>query len=368
MWEMWRRLPPSSFTVLTIEHPEAAAFDAAQAFRVVRVPVRMLLPTPSLGRRIRALAVEVGADLVVFDPAVPVGMLGPHLGIAYGVVLHGAEVSVPGQLPLARGALARVLRRADPVLINSEWVGQAASRVVAPLVLPLVMAAPGVDHTRFVPLRGAEREAARQRLGLPKGGELILGVGRLVPRKGASTLIEAVSSLVSSRPGLYLAIAGGGRQEACLARLAYRAGPSRQAGGTGAYVKLLGRVPDADLPDLYGCADLFAQPTRTRWAGLEQEGFGIVFLEAAACGIPVVAGRSGGAAEAVIDGVTGLVVDSPRDRGAVADAIRQLLDDGERRKRMGAEARRRVEEGFTYDLLARALADTLGQTLHTIPQ
>jgi phosphatidylinositol alpha-1,6-mannosyltransferase len=126
-------------------------------------------------------------------------------------------------------------------------------------------------------------------------------------------------------------------------------------------VRLLGRVPEDDLPDLYGCADMYAMLCRNRWAGLEQEGFGIVFLEAAACGVPQVAGASGGAAEAVAAGVTGLVVETPGDPDAVARALAALLDDPERRATMGAAARQRVEDEFAYDVLARRLAEVLAR-------
>jgi phosphatidylinositol alpha-1,6-mannosyltransferase len=125
-------------------------------------------------------------------------------------------------------------------------------------------------------------------------------------------------------------------------------------------VRFVGRVPEADVADLHACADVFAMLCRSRWGGLEQEGFGIVFLEAAASGVPQVAGRSGGAAEAVLDGETGLVVDPPDDVAAVAAAIGSLLDDPERRARLGAAARARVERELTYDVLAARLGRALG--------
>jgi phosphatidylinositol alpha-1,6-mannosyltransferase len=122
-------------------------------------------------------------------------------------------------------------------------------------------------------------------------------------------------------------------------------------------VRLLGRVPDDDLPELYGCADVFAMLCRNRWGGLEQEGFGIVFLEAAACGVPQLAGNSGGAAEAVVDGGTGVVVDRPSDVGSVARALARLVDDPERRRAMGSAARARAVADFGYDVLAARLAE-----------
>src|SRR5690606_15741844 len=137
-------------------------------------------------------------------------------------------------------------------------------------------------------------------------GRVVVSLSRLVPRKGMDVLVEAVAELAPDRPDLVLAIGGAGRDRRRLERLIDR---------TGAPARLLGRVPDQDLPALYGCADVYAMLCRNRWAGLEQEGFGIVFLEAAACGVPQVAGASGGAHEAVADGETGLVVRRPRARG-----------------------------------------------------
>src|SRR6188768_3202977 len=113
LWELWRRLDPSSFTVLTTSHPDAAAWDATQPYRVVRAKESVLLPTPSLVRRIEALADEVGASHVVLDPALPVGLVGPHLTRPYAVVLHGAEITVPGRVPGPNLLLRRVLRGAE---------------------------------------------------------------------------------------------------------------------------------------------------------------------------------------------------------------------------------------------------------------
>jgi phosphatidylinositol alpha-1,6-mannosyltransferase len=164
------------------------------------------------------------------------------------------------------------------------------------------------------------------------------------------TLIEAAALLASDHPDLTIAIAGSGRDRGRLERLVRRAG---------APVRMLGRVSDADLPTLYGCADVFAMCCRNRWHGLEQEGFGSVFLEAAACGVPSVAGDSGGAAEAVEDGKTGVVVSEPESALAVARALGRLLDDPELVSRQGQAARHRVETEFAYDRLAARLGMAL---------
>jgi phosphatidylinositol alpha-1,6-mannosyltransferase len=349
LWELWRRLDPASVTVLTTPHDGAAEWDAEQAFRVERTSERVLWPTRSLARRVDALARDAGAGLVVLDPALPLGLLGPRLGMPYAVVLHGAEVTVPGRLPGSRRLLARVLGGAREVIAAGGYPAAEAERA-AGRSLPVTVVPPGVDVARFRPLDDEERAKARVRLGLPEDGRLVVSLSRLVPRKGMDVLIRAAARLSPDRPDLVVAIGGAGRDRARLDRL---------VGRTGAPVRLLGRVPDADLADLYGCADVFAMVCRNRWAGLEQEGFGIVFLESAACAVPQVAGMSGGAAEAVVDGGTGDVVPRPADVGAVAEALARLLDDPARRSVMGRAGRQRAVEEFGYDVLAARLAGVL---------
>jgi phosphatidylinositol alpha-1,6-mannosyltransferase len=191
---------------------------------------------------------------------------------------------------------------------------------------------------------------------LPVSGTLVLSISRLVPRKGMDVLIEAVASLAERRPRLHLAIGGDGRDRRRLERIVDR---------TGAPVTFLGRIPDSRLPEIYGCADVFAMLCRNRWVGLEQEGFGIVFLEAAATGIAQLAGDSGGASEAVEDNETGLVVRDPDNVEAVRHALARLVDYEELRVRMGASARHRAVEEFSYDVLAgrlRAALDGFGES------
>ncbi|MFM7046153.1 MAG: glycosyltransferase family 4 protein [Ilumatobacteraceae bacterium] len=350
LWEWWRRLPPESFAVLTSPYEGAAEFDAAQPFEIRRTPEPVLLPHPWMLRRIDAMAREVGADLVVLDPALPLGMVGPSLERPYDVVLHGAEVTVPGRLPVSRQALAYVLRRARHVVAAGGYPA-AEARHAARRDLPITVVPPGVDVERFRPLDAAERVDVRRRFGIGADVPMLLSVSRLVPRKGFDVVIRAAAMLRARHPDLVLAIAGAGRDDARLQRLAAE---------TGAPVRFLGRVAHDDLPLLYGCADVFAMLCRSRWGGLEQEGFGIVFLEAAACGVPSVAGESGGAAEAVEDGVTGLVVRQPADVRAVADALGQLVDDPGRARAMGEAGRRRAEAEYRYELLAERLGVALG--------
>lgn len=349
LWEWWRRLPPDRVTVLTTPHPDAAVFDAACPFRVERVREPVLLPHPLTVRRINALARECQADLVVLDPALPLGLVGPSLELPYDVIVHGAEVTVPGRLPVSRSVLGHVLRRARHVIAAGGYPASEAQHA-AGRSLPITVVPPGVDVERFRPLDDIERRSARRHFGVPEDAELVVAVSRLVPRKGFDTAIRAVARLAPSRPALQLLIGGAGRDARRLGALARE---------LNAPVRLLGRVPHEDLPRLYGAADVCAMLCRNRWGGLEQEGFGIVFLEAAACGVAQLAGRSGGAAEAVAHGDTGFVIDPPDDVTAVAAALEALLEDTSLRGRMGDLSRQRAVTEFSYDVLAQRLGRAL---------
>jgi phosphatidylinositol alpha-1,6-mannosyltransferase len=258
-------------------------------------------------------------------------------------VVHGAEVTVPGRLLGTRQLGARVLRGAAGVVAASGYSAREATRAAGRRLRGVVVP-PGVDHERFRPIDAAERAAVRQAFGLHQERPLVLGVSRLVPRKGFDTLLAATARL---GPDVQVALAGSGRSQRALEALAHKL-------DLGTRARVLGRVPDDALAPLYASADVFAMPCRDRWLGLEAEGFGIVFLEAAACGVPAVAGRSGGSHEAVVDGETGLIV-GPTDVVATRVAIKRMTDDVELRRRMGAAARRRAVDEFSYDRLVDPL-------------
>lgn len=383
LWELWRRLDPDSFVVLTgmsAPRGECESFDAQQADRgikIVRVENKTLFfPTPRTLALVDDLAGEIDASLVVFDPAFPLGLLGRRLHVPYALLLHGAEVAVPARLPLSRSALSVAIRRSSLVISAGRYPQEEAMRIVgargdgqeigSPSESPnrprFVEIPPGVDCKRFLPLKREEKVAARKAFGLREEGPLVVSVSRLVPRKGMDVLIEAVDRLGASLPELQLAIAGEGRDEARLQRLARNVGERRSAAAqTGAIssVRMLGAVSDEELPRLVGAADVFVMACRNRWFGLEQEGFGIVFLEAAAAGVPQVAGESGGASEAVEDGVTGFVVSHPEDPAELALAMRRLLVDERRRAEMGEASRCRALASFNYDRLASRLGAEL---------
>jgi phosphatidyl-myo-inositol dimannoside synthase len=350
LWELWRRLPPDDAVVLTTPYAGTTEWDREQAFRIVRTREPVLLPQPWLARRIDQLAAEVGAELVVLDPALPVGLVGPWLKHPYGLVLHGAEVTVPGRVPFTKPLLSKVLRDAR-VIIAAGGYPAAEARHAAGRDLPIVHVPPGVDVARFHPRSDAERLATRVKYGIAPDALMVLGQSRLVPRKGFDVLLRAAATLTRKHVALQVVIGGSGRDRARLEKVATE---------VGAPAVFLGRVPEEDLAAMHGAADVFAMLCRNRWGGLEQEGFGIVFLEAAASGVPQLAGRSGGAAEAVVENETGLIVDNPDSVADVAAALDRLLADEHLRATLGKAARQRAEELFTYDTLALRLAEALG--------
>ena len=350
LWELWRRLPSESFSVMTTPHKGATSWDAEQGFQIIRTREPVLLPRPGMARRIDRLAEEVGADLVILDPALPLGWVGPFLDHPYGIVLHGAEVTVPGRVPVARAALGRVLKGAE-IIISAGGYAAAEAERAARCSLPVTNVPPGVDTARLVPLDDDERESVRSRYGLGRDQPVVVAISRLVPRKGFDVVIEACARLGERHPGLTLLVGGTGRDRKRLGRLAAKSGAS---------VQFLDRFDEDKKAELYGLGDVNAMLCRVRWGGLEQEGFGIVFVEAAAAGVPQIAGRSGGAAEAVEHGVTGLVVDHPKDVEAVVTALDSLLSDESLRYSMAQAGRERAVREFSYETLATRLAEALG--------
>ena len=353
LWELWRRLDPQSFAVLTSPYAGAAQWDATQAYRIERTPEPVLLPHPVMVRRVEKLAREISAQRAVLDPALPLGLIGRSLTLPYSVIVHGAEITVPGRLPASRQALAHVLRGAEQVIASGSYPAAEAIRA-AGRELNIVQIPPGVDTRRFMPLDDAARRAARERFGVSPHAPLIVGVSRLVPRKGFDIAIRAISKVArlrdSATDGITMLIGGTGRDQSRLQKLIDE---------LQAPVRLLGRVSDDDLPTLYGCADAFMMLCRNRWGGLEQEGFGIVFAEAAACAVPQIAGDSGGAAEAVVDGSTGYVIRDPSNVESVVRRLRQLLGDSSTRNTMGMAARSRAVAEFDYAVLVTRLSNAL---------
>lgn len=345
------RLPPDDVVVYASTYDGWEAFDAAQPFRVVRYPHSMMLPTAAVARQAASLVVTERCNAVWFGASAPLGLMAPALRRAGArrivATTHGHEVGW-ATLPGARQLLRRIGRSVDVV----TYLGDYTHRRIAPAFgsgVRMEQLAPGVDTEAFRP----DVPSMRAELGLTDR-PVVVCVSRLVARKGQDTLIRALAAIQRRVPEAALLLVGGGSYERTLRRLARDVGVERD-------VVFTGSVPWQRLPAYYAAGDVFAMPCRTRYAGLDVEGLGVVFLEAAASGLPVVAGDSGGAADAVRPGETGLVVDG-RSVDAVADAVGDLLGDDVRAKTMGAAGRAWVEAAWRWEVVASRLRELLSSS------
>jgi len=348
-----RRLPPDRVAVLCPNAEGGDVFDRAAPYPVYRQPERFLWPLPEVRRRLHQAVRSFGADVVLFGAVYPLALLGPSLaetGTPYLAAAHGFEywLSIaPGTHALVRRATARAAR--VPVMC-SAFIARVV-RTAVPDNVPVSVMYPGADLEAFRP-------------DLPYGDltdlhgvsdrPLIVCVSRLVARKGQDVLIRAMPRIRRDVPDASLLIVGGGPDRDRLVRLAADA-PNRS-------VVFAGQVSEGDLPRYYRAGDVFAMPCRSRLGGLEVEGWGNVFLEAAACARPVVVGDSGGARESLAPGETGLLVNGS-DVAEVAGAVGSLLADPERANAMGRAGRERVVRAFGWSRAAEQLAGWLREAV-----
>jgi phosphatidylinositol alpha-1,6-mannosyltransferase len=350
VFELARRLPGGQVAVYSSDYPGSAAFDAGLDFPVRRHPGGLLVPTPSARRRVVAAATEFGATAAWYGASAPLGLLARSLrsaGVQRQVATtHGHEVGW-AMLPMARQALRRIGDEVDVVTYLGEYTRRRLVGAFGPNAT-LTQLTPGVDTEVFRP--GLDGHKIRRRYGLGDG-PVIVCVSRLVPRKGQDALIRALPQILHQVPGARLLLVGRGPYEKRLRALAGTLGVSDR-------VQLTGGVPADELPLHFAAADVFAMPCRTRRFGMDVEGLGIVFLEASAAGLPVVAGDSGGAPDAVQDGHTGIVVDG-RDVSALADAVASLLIDRARARQLGDAGRAWVDDVWRWQTIADRLAQLL---------
>jgi phosphatidyl-myo-inositol dimannoside synthase len=342
-------LRPDRISVFAPGWEGDGAFDEAAPYRVLRQSEPFLWPTPDVARRVRRAVDDTEAAVVLFGATYPLSLLGPGLarrGVPYLPAAHGFEYwlsIVPGTHALLRHATSRAAR--VPVMC-SEFVARRV-RTAVPGDVPVSVLYPGADVGTFRP--DLVTSDLRERHGIGDR-PLVVCVSRLVARKGQDVLIRGMARVRRRVPDAILLIVGGGPY---LSRLEAMAGDA-PAGS----VLFAGQVSEEDLPRYYAAGDVFAMPCRNRLGGLEVEGWGNVFIEAAACGRPVVVGDSGGARESLVDGETGLLVDGT-DVDAVADAVADLLADPARARAMGLAGRARVERDHTWPLIAERLAGWL---------
>ena len=340
-----------TLTVYAPRWKRAEQYDSSAPFEVVRHPGTLMLPVPGVDARMRELIAAHDVDTVWFGAAAPLGLLARRArqaGVDRVVAsTHGHEVGW-SMLPVARSALRRIGEDSDVVTYISRYTRDRFASAFGPRTA-LEHLPPGVDAERFRPDASARAELrARYRLG---ERPVILCLSRLVPRKGQDMLIRALPTIRSRIDGAALVIVGGGPHLPTLRRLASSVDAAD-------HVIFTEGVAPAELPAHHAMADVFAMPCRTRGAGLDVEGLGIVYLEASASGVPVVAGQSGGAPESVQEGRTGFVVDG-RSIDQIADAVSRILKDPDLAARMGAAGRQWILERWRWQTHAARLATLL---------
>jgi len=346
------RLPADQVTVYAPKWQGAGEFDAQQPFPIIRHPSSLMLPVPAVSRRAAAIAREHGCDTVLFGAAAPLGLITPALrraGVTRAVALtHGHEAGWAA-LPGARTLLRRIGDEVDTMTYLGEYFRTRLARALSPKAAGnLTRLAPGVDVGAFRP--GAGGAGVRERLALTDR-PVVVCVSRMVPRKGQDTLIRAWPKVRAEVSDATLLLVGDGPYRKDLERLASRLGVS-------AAVLFTGPVPQAELPAYYDAGDVFAMPCRTRRAGLDVEGLGIVYLEASATGLPVIGGDSGGAPDVILQGETGYVVPG-HDTHAVAARIAELLSDPVKARAMGEKGLAWVDREWRWELAAARLAAIL---------
>lgn len=350
--ELADRQPRESVVVYAPAWPGAVEHDAELPYPVVRHPSSLMLPVPGVARRAADIARAEGCTAVLFGAAFPLGLTAPALrkaGVERVVGLtHGHEAGW-ARIAGARAALRRIGETVDVLTYLGEYTKARLTRALSSRAARhMVWLPPGVDHTRFHP--GAGGDIVRKRYGLVDR-PVVVCVSRLVPRKGQDTLIRAWPSVLRRIPDAALLLVSAGPYHGRLERLAGSVGVSSS-------VRFTGAPSWDDTPAYFDAGDVFAMPCRTRLGGLDVEGLGIVYLEAMATGLPVLAGDSGGAPEAVRHGETGYVVDG-RSVTQVADRLVELLSDPGRARALGTAGRAWVEREWRWDIMAAKLRNLL---------
>ena len=321
--------------------------------KVIRDSSRILLPTPRVARRISALIKAEGISVAAFGAAAPLGLLAHSMkrsGIVRIVALtHGHEVWWAKVFPFNL-LLRRIGTGVDSLTYLGEYTRQMISRPLTQSAKSaMIKIAPGIDTDHFSPRKSAN---LRQSLQLSQK-KVIVCVARLVHRKGQDKLIDAMPSILESISNAHLLIVGQGPYQQKLVKRVKKLGLEEN-------VTFVGRINYEKLPEYICAGDLFAMPSRSRFGGLEVEGLGIAYLEASACGLPVIAGSSGGAPDAVVDGKSGVVVNGT-DITAIAKTVIKFLRDPEGSRQMGQFGRNWVVEKWRWEIWSQAFERLLKQ-------
>lgn len=352
------RLPKNSVVVYTSSQPDSAAFDRAwmenYGVLVIRDKAKVLLPTPRVANAVRKTLQRESITTVFFGAAAPLGLLSHGLRRAGAerivALTHGHEVWWAKVWPFS-WAMRRIGSGVDNLTYLGDFTRSQISRALTDSAAnAMVKIAPGIDTDHFAPR--ADTQTLRAELGLSEK-KVIVSVGRLVHRKGQDTLVESMPQILSQVPDAHLLFIGEGPYKDYLVKRAAELKVSDA-------ITFIGRIQYAELPRYICVGDIFAMPSRSRLAGLEVEGLGIVYLEASACGLAVVGGKSGGAPDAVLEGETGFAVDGTSTQ-AVAEAVIILLKNPERASQMGARGRQWIIDEWRWEIWSKKFAQLLTQ-------
>ena len=350
------RLPKNSVIVYTSSQPDSAAFDRAwmenYGVLVIRDKSKVLLPTPRVSKAVRNILRRESITTVFFGAAAPLGLLAHGLRRAGAkrivALTHGHEVWWAKVWPFS-WAMRRIGSGVDNLTYLGDFTRRQISRALTDSAASaMVKIAPGIDTDHFAPR--ADAQALRAELGLSEK-KVIVSVGRLVHRKGQDTLVESMPQILSQIPDAHLLFIGEGPYKDYLVKRTAELKVSDA-------ITFIGRIQYAELPRYICVGDIFAMPSRSRLAGLEVEGLGIVYLEASACGLAVVGGKSGGAPDAVLEGETGFAVDGT-STNAVAEAVITLLKNPDRANQMGARGRQWIVDEWRWEIWAKKFAQLL---------
>jgi phosphatidylinositol alpha-1,6-mannosyltransferase len=343
-YEIVRRFEPDSVTVLTSDWEGAAEFDAAQDFKVIRAKTKTLLPSRSILAMARELVVSENISRVLFGAAAPLGLLASplrKLGVTNIVGMTMGHETGWAMTPGTKQALRKIGNDTDYLTYLSGYTAEKIAKALSPeAVVRMRRIVPGVNLTEFSPANSSFGNQLRAELGWADR-PVIVCVSRLMARKGQDELIRALPEVHRISPQASLIIVGEGPYRKDLEGLITKLGLEK-------FVHMTGKVSQSDLPKWYAAGDIFAMPCRTRMAGWDVEGLGIVFLEGSATGLPVIVGDSGGAIDAVLDGETGFLVDG-NNTSEIAQRISFLISNPDVAKKMGKAGRNWVSQEWTWD-------------------
>ena len=344
------RITGHHVTIFTSKQGNTDAYDQNWSVnfgvRVIRDRSKILLPSLRVTLAAKKIAEANNIDVVIFGAAAPLALMSSSLrksGVKKIIALtHGHEVWWAKIFPFNL-AIKRIGKGVDHLTYLGEFTRQAISKALTDKsIKEMVKIAPGIDTSHFIPQPDAMQK--RKELGLLEK-KIIISVGRLVHRKGQDRLIEAMPAILQKIPNAHLLIVGEGPYKNHLEKLVKKLSLKEN-------VTFAGRITYDNLPSYLSAADLFAMPSRSRFFGLEVEGLGIVYLEASACGIPVIAGNSGGAPDAVLEGVTGFCVEGT-NVAEIAAAVIEICSDAERASRMGAAGRNWIVDQWRWDIWSK---------------